>query len=178
MWIKCLKLIVGGAPLMRDVRRRWSVASGFPGRGHKHHLVNVRCCRVRGWAGCNRSCGWRVHVPCLAAGSRRLLTVGEEPEDHGCRSRRDRRASSAPTESRGEGSHQTVLGYILGIRGVYPNVRILARTMTPRRQSQRRARRLTTACSGRGMDKVPKVKRRQRAADAGRYAPASGKSAH
>ena len=30
--------------------------------------------------------------------------------------------------------------------------------------------RLTTACSGRDMDKVPKVKRRQRAADAGRYA--------
>jgi hypothetical protein len=35
--------------------------------------------------------------------------------------------------------------------------------------SVRRAR-ITTACSGRDMDKVPKAKRRQRAADAGRYA--------
>jgi hypothetical protein len=34
--------------------------------------------------------------------------------------------------------------------------------------SVRRAR-ITTACSGRDMDKVPKAKRRQRAADAGRY---------
>jgi hypothetical protein len=32
----------------------------------------------------------------------------------------------------------------------------------------RRANRLTTACSGRDMDKVPKVRRWQRAADAGR----------
>jgi hypothetical protein len=32
----------------------------------------------------------------------------------------------------------------------------------------RRSRRLTTACSGRERDKVPEVKRRQRAADAGR----------
>jgi hypothetical protein len=31
-------------------------------------------------------------------------------------------------------------------------------------------RRLTTACSGRGRDKVPEVKRWQRVADAGRYA--------
>lgn len=29
--------------------------------------------------------------------------------------------------------------------------------------------RITTACSGRDMNEVPKVKRRQRAADAGRY---------
>jgi hypothetical protein len=33
-----------------------------------------------------------------------------------------------------------------------------------------RHQRLTTACSGRDMDKVPKVNCRQRAADAGRYA--------